>query len=46
MQDFSIGLAAKNVFTKQIESRAWSQLSAGRAFGKIQVTAKSINKSL
>lgn len=35
MQDFSISLTTKDRFTKWIESRAWSQLSEGRAFGKI-----------
>ena len=41
MWDFSIGLAAGNLFTQENESRAWSQLSAGQVFGKIWVLAKS-----
>ena len=41
MWDFSIGLAAGNLFTHENESRAWSQLSAGQVFGKIWVLAKS-----
>ena len=41
MWDFSIRLAAGNLFTQENESRAWSQLSAGQVFGKIWVLAKS-----
>ena len=44
MGDFSIRLAAWNLFTQENESRVLSQLSAGQVFGKIRVPAKSRNR--
>ena len=43
MGDFSIRLAGLESITKENEYRAWSQLSAGQVFSKIQVLAKSRN---
>ena len=43
-ETFRFALPAWNLFTRENESRALSQLSAGQVFGKIRVLAKSRNR--
>ena len=42
-ETFRFALRAWNLFTRENESRAWSQLGAGQVFGKIRFPEKSRN---